>query len=155
MKTYESLSERQSINQYYTEDHQRLDDLFHEFTNLKASDRPAAEKSFGEFKAGLERHIVWEDEILFPAFEQKFGHLQGGPTAVMRLEHREIRKCLDAIARKLAEQNFDTDDEEARLVPALCVHNQKEESILYPMMDRMFSEQERVGMFSEMNIQST
>ena len=145
----------QSINQYYTEDHERLDDLFHEFTNLKASDRRAAEKSFGEFKAGLERHIVGEEEILFPAVEKKFGHLQGGPTVVMRLEHREIREYLDAIARKLAEHNFDTDNEEAGLVPVLCVHNQKEESILYPMMDRTFSEQERAAMFSEMNVPST
>jgi regulator of cell morphogenesis and NO signaling len=69
----------QSINRYYTEDHQRLDNLFHEFTNLKGSDRQAVKKSFGEFKAGLERHIVWGEEILFPAFEKKFGHSQGGP----------------------------------------------------------------------------
>ena len=144
----------QSINRHFTEDHDRLDDLFHEFTNLKASNPRAAEKSFGEFKTGLEWHIVWQEEILFPAFEKKFNHLHGGPTAVMRLEHREIRKYLDAIACKLAEQNFDTDDEEMRLVPVLCVHNQKEEGILYPMMDRMFSEQERAAMFSEMNIVS-
>ena len=142
----------QSINRHFTEDHQRLDDLFHEFTKLKASDRPEAEKSFGEFKAGLERHIVWEEEILFPAFDIKFGHLQGGPTTVMRSEHREIRKYLDAMARKLSEQNFDTDDDEARLIPVLCVHNQKEEAILYPAMDGLFSEQERAMMFSEMNI---
>jgi iron-sulfur cluster repair protein YtfE (RIC family) len=166
MKTYEPFFERrfaagqtdekrshtQSINQYYREDHDRLDDLFHEFTNSKASDRQVAEKSFGEFKAGLERHIVWEEEILFPAFEKKFNCVQGGPTEVMRLEHREIRKCLEAIARKLAEQNFDMDDEEGRLVPVLCLHNQKEEGILYPMMDRMFSEHERAALFSAMNV---
>ena len=143
-----------SIHQHYTEDHQRLDDLFHEFQNLKASDLRAAEKSFGEFKADLERHIVWEEEILFPAFEKKFGH-QGGPTAVMRFEHCEIRKYLDVIGRKLAEQNFHTDDEEMRLEAVLRAHNHKEESILYPMMDQVFSEQERAAMFLEMNIQST
>jgi hemerythrin-like domain-containing protein len=144
----------QSINQHYTKDHERLDHLLHEFTNLKASDRRAAEKSFGEFKAGLERHIVWEEEILFPAFEKKFGHLQGGPTAVMRLEHREIRKYLDAIARRLAEQDFHTDDEEISLALALSAHNHKEEGVLYPTMDRVFSEQEKGAMFLEMNIQS-
>lgn len=145
----------QSINQHYTEDHQRLDDLFHEFLNSKASDHRAAENSFDEFKAGLERHIVWEEEILFPAFEQKIGHLQGGPTAVMRMEHREIRKYLDAIARKLTEQNVHTDDDEMRLEAVLSAHNHKEEGILYPMMDRVFGEQERAAMFLEMNIQST
>ena len=175
MKTYESLPQQrvavgqadakscptqtdmqtQSINQLYTEDHQRLDDLFHEFTKLKASDRLTAEKSFGEFKAGLERHIVWEEEILFPAFEKKFERFEGGPTTVMRSEHREIRKYLDAIARKLAEQNFQTDEEEISLAMVLCAHNHKEEGILYPVMDRVFSEQERAAMFLEMNIQST
>ena len=50
--------ETQSINQHYTEDHQRLDDLFHEFQELKATDHWKAKKSFFEFKAGLERHIV-------------------------------------------------------------------------------------------------
>ncbi len=141
----------QSINQHYTEDHQRLDELFHKFKDLKAADRRRAEKTFHEFKAGLERRIVWEEEILFPAFEEKFGGFQDGPTGVMRLEHREIRKYLDAIAQKLAEKNFETDEEEMGLETVLCPHNQKEESILYPMMDQVFSEPDRAGMFSEMS----
>ena len=141
----------QSINQHYTEDHQHLDDLFHEFQRLKSTDLRNAEKIFYEFKAGLERHIVWEEEILFPAFEAKLGHLQGGPTAVMRLEHREIRKYLDAIARKLADESIETDEEEMGLEAVLCPHNHKEEGILYPMMDQMFSESERARMFSEMS----
>ncbi|HEX5398577.1 MAG TPA: hemerythrin domain-containing protein [Verrucomicrobiae bacterium] len=141
----------QSINQHYTEDHQHLDDLFHEFQNLKFTDCRKAEKVFYEFKSGLERHIVWEEEILFPAFEEKFNHLQDGPTTVMRLEHREIRKYLEAIAQKLAEENFETNDEEIRLEAVLCPHNHKEEGILYPMMDQVFSEPERAGMFLEMN----
>jgi regulator of cell morphogenesis and NO signaling len=60
------------------------------FTNSGSSKRPTPEnaiKNFEEFKAGLEQHIVWEEEILFPSFEQKFG-LPGGPTEVMRWEHR-------------------------------------------------------------------
>lgn len=141
----------QSINQHYTEDHQHLDDLFHEFQSLKSTDRRKAEKVFYEFKIGLERHIVWEENILFPAFEEKFNHLQDGPTAVMRLEHQEIRKHLDAIAGKLADENFETEADELELESVLCPHNHKEEGILYPMMDQVFSEQERAGMFLEMN----
>ena len=141
----------QSINQHYTEDHQRLDNLFHEFQELKSANRRKAEQVFHEFKADLERHIVWEEEILFPAFEEKFNHLQDGPTMFMRLEHQEIRKYLDAIAGKLAEENFETDDEEMRLEAILCPHNHKEEGILYPIMDHVFSEQERTGMFLKMN----
>lgn len=141
----------QSINQHYTEDHQQLDDLFHEFQSLKTADHRKAERLFHEFKTGLERHIVWEEEILFPAFEEKLNHLQDGPTAVMRLEHQEIRIHLNAMAGKLAEENFETDEDEQALEAVLCPHNHKEEGLLYPMMDHIFSEQERAGMFSKMN----
>jgi regulator of cell morphogenesis and NO signaling len=140
----------QSINQYYSEDHQHLDDLFHEFQSLKAIERRKAENAFYEFNAALERHIVWEEKILFPAFEEKFSQFQEGPTAVMRWEHQEIRKYLDAIAQKLLDENFETNEEEVGLETVLCPHNHKEEGILYPMMDQVFSEPERAGMFSEM-----
>jgi len=138
-----------SINRHYTEDHQRLDDLFHEYQALKSTDRRKAERVFNEFKTGLEQHIVWEEEILFPAFEGKLSQLQG-PTTVMRFEHQEIRKHLDSIALKLSEENFETSDEESQLESVLCPHNHKEEGILYPMMDQVFDEQERTGMFLKM-----
>jgi regulator of cell morphogenesis and NO signaling len=127
--------------------------LFHEFQRLKFTDRWKAEQVFREFKTGLERHIVWEEEILFPAFEEKLNHLQDGPTTVMRLEHQEIRKHLEAIAQKLVEESFETDEEELALETVLCPHNHKEEGILYPMMDQVFSERERAEMFLEMNNQ--
>lgn len=135
-----------SINEHFTEDHERLDELFHQFQTLKTSDRVKAVNDFLEFKSGLEKHIVWEEEILFPSFEKKFGHL-GGPTEVMRWEHREIRKYLDAIAAKLAQDDNDTDVEEMGLQSVLCPHNNKEESILYPMIDQVIGAEERAGIF--------
>lgn len=107
-------------------------------------------KAFGEFKAGLERHIVWEEEILFPSFEKRFGHLDG-PTAVMRREHQEINKWLNDIAQKLKQDDWKTEDEELGLRTVLCPHNQKEESILYPILDQVTGLQERKDIFSEMN----
>lgn len=139
-----------SINEHYTHDHDRLDELFHQFQTLKPSDRVQAANNFREFKAGLEQHIVWEEEILFPSFETKF-RLPGGPTEVMRLEHREIRKYLDAIADKLARDDFDTADEESGLLAVLCPHNQKEEGILYPMIDQVTRAEERAGIFARMS----
>ena len=41
-----------------------------------------------------------------------WGHLQGGPTAVMRWEHQQIRQFLDAIGLKLNQQDFVTEEEE-------------------------------------------
>ncbi len=64
-----------SINGPYTHNHGRLDELFHQFQTLKSPDRAKAVKHFQGFKTGLEQHIVWEEEILFPSFKKKFGHL--------------------------------------------------------------------------------
>lgn len=139
-----------SINEHYTQDHDRLDELFLQFQQLKATNRAVALQHFRDFKSGLERHIVWEEEILFPSFERRTGHT-GGPTEVMRWEHREIRKFLDAIAEKLAKEDFNTETEESGLQAVLCPHNHKEENILYPMIDQVTGEEERAEIFSKMN----
>lgn len=139
-----------SINDHYTHDHDRLDELFHQFQKLKSSDRATATRHFHEFKSGLEQHIVWEEEILFPSFEAKIG-LPGGPTEVMRWEHNEIRKYLDAIAEKLARADADTEVEEMGLQAVLCPHNHKEENILYPMIDQVTGAEERAAIFTRMN----
>ena len=57
-----------SITGNFEDDHARLDRLFQEFQGTKRHDLARAAVSFAEFKAGLERHIVGEEEILFPGF---------------------------------------------------------------------------------------
>ena len=141
---------RTSINEHYTQDHDRLDELFHQFQALKSSDHAKAARFFEEFKAGLEQHIVWEEQILFPAFEDKTGMVTG-PTEVMRWEHRQIRDFLNAIAEKLARDDFDTSDEESGLLAVLGPHNHKEENILYPMIDQVTGVEERADIFARMN----
>jgi iron-sulfur cluster repair protein YtfE (RIC family) len=88
---------QQPISIYYETDHDRLDDLFKNFQQLKRSDFSKAKQFFKEFKIGLQRHIIWEEEILFPLFEEKTGLKNGGPTEVMRLEHRQIKTHLETI----------------------------------------------------------
>ncbi len=139
-----------SIHQHYSEDHDRLDGLFRQFRELKAADGARARVLFGEFKSGLERHIVWEEEILFPAFENKTGITQG-PTQVMRIEHREIKGFLQAIAGKLDAGDFATDREEVGLLAVLGPHNEKEEGILYPMIDRVTDARDLDHIYDEMN----
>jgi len=139
----------QTINEHYTEDHERLDELFFQFKKLKSSDQARAKNNFAQFKSGLEQHMVWEEEILFPSFETKFGHV-GGPTEVMRWEHQEIRKYLDAISKKLAQGDWQTEAEELGLTSVLCPHNHKEESILYPMIDQVTQAEERKEIFARM-----
>ena len=139
-----------TVNQYYTEDHEHLHASFHRFQSLKAGEQDKAAEAFQEFKAGLERHILWEERILFPWYDQKLGHLRNCLTAVLRRDHGQILVYLDEISRKLAQGNFATDDEEASLEMVLRIHNQKEEDALYPAMDQILNDEQRAALFAAM-----
>ncbi len=142
--------DKQSIATYYETDHDRLDDLFKQFQASKRSDFVRAKDRFRQFKIGLQRHIVWEEEILFPIFEEHTGIKGTGPTAMMRSEHRQIGDFLEAIHRKVQHQDPESDAEESGLWELLGSHNQKEEQILYPMIDRLLGNQKRHDIFMRM-----
>jgi iron-sulfur cluster repair protein YtfE (RIC family) len=144
------LMETQSIATYYEADHDRLDDLFKQFQASKRSDFVRAKHCFRQFKIGLQRHIVWEEEILFPFFEKETAMKGGGPTEVLRSEHRQIRDFLEAIHSKVLHQDQESDAEESGLLELLGSHNQKEQQILYPMIDRLLGNQERQDIFMRM-----
>ncbi len=145
------MSEQKTISEFYEQDHDRLDELFKTFQKLKRSDFPKAKEAFKAFKFGLQRHIVWEEDVLFPLWEEKTGMSEGGPTFVMRAEHRQIGQQLEAIHDKVAEQNPDSDQEEQALVDLLGSHNMKEERVLYPAIDQVTSAEERETVFRNMN----
>lgn len=139
-----------TVDQYYTEDHKHLHASFHRFQSLKAGEQDRAAEAFREFKAGLERHILWEERILFRWYDHKLGHIRNCLTAVLRREHAQILVYLHDISRKLARGNFVTDDEEAGLETVLRIHNQKEEDALYPAMDQMLNDEQRAAVFVAM-----
>ncbi|OGQ47763.1 MAG: hypothetical protein A3H42_05390 [Deltaproteobacteria bacterium RIFCSPLOWO2_02_FULL_46_8] len=139
-----------TIAAYYEVDHNRLDELFEAFHLWKRKDFPKAKEFFREFKFGLQRHIVWEEEILFPLFEEKTGMRDCGPTAVMRMEHRQIKAALEAIHEKVKAKNPDSDTDEEQLISILSQHNQKEENILYPGIDHALQNDERKQVFQKM-----
>lgn len=139
-----------TISTYYADDHDRLDGLFGQFQSTKGNDPTRALEMFEEFSAGLERHIVWEEDILFPLFEAHTGMCDAGPTAVMRHEHRLIRQFLDVIGRRLRQGDTATDTDEAGLLTILGEHNFKEEHVLYPAIDQLLSARERDDVFVRM-----
>jgi regulator of cell morphogenesis and NO signaling len=145
------MSGQNTISTFYEQDHDRLDELFKTFQQLKRSDFAKAKEVFKDFKSGLQRHIVWEEDLLFPLWEEKTGMSEGGPTFVMRAEHRRIGQQLEAIHDKVAEQNLDSDQEEQVLLDLLGSHNMKEERVLYPAIDQVTSEEEREIVFRNMN----
>ena len=137
------------ITDFMAQDHDRLDAIFRKFRIQKNTNLSEAEKLFSEFKAGLERHIVWEEEILFPLFESRTGMREVGPTAVMRMEHRQIKEHLEKIRAMIAGKDTATITQENSLIQILTAHNEKEEGVLYPWFDDSLSTREREEAFSK------
>lgn len=138
------------VTQYYESDHDRLDELFRAYQQHKRTDHEKAKELFRQFKFGLQRHIVWEEEILFPLFESRSGLTSNGPTYIMRSEHRQIGKHLEAIHEKVNASDPESDYDEQMMLNILELHNQKEEHILYPAIDRLISDEEREKVFKTM-----
>ncbi len=138
------------LSEYFEADHDRLDELFNNFQRTKRTDYPAAKESFKQFKFGLQRHIVWEEDILFPLFENKTGMKDAGPTFVMRMEHRQIGDYLEDIHKKVQAADPESDEEEKQLLAVLSLHNQKEENILYPAIDNLTSDADKQAAFQKM-----
>jgi regulator of cell morphogenesis and NO signaling len=131
------------------QDHDRLDQLLDTYRRLKRKDFAAAKQAFREFKFGLQKHIIFEETVLFPLFEDKSGMRGYGPTVVMRAEHRQIGALLEALHDKVRRQDVESEREEEELRQALFLHNQKEENVLYPTLDRLTTEEERAKAFQK------
>ena len=138
-----------TITAYFEQDHDRLDALLTTFHEVKRKDFALAKERFREFKFGLQRHIVWEEDLLFPLWEQHSG-ITEGPTAVMRAEHRKIGAALEALHAKVGDADPQSDGEEEALIALLEAHNLKEERVLYPAIDQTLTDAERQGLFARM-----
>ncbi len=141
------MSQTPTIRSFFEEDHDRLDHLFVSARAQRESDPAQARGAFAQFRAGLERHIVWEEQVLFPIWEQKTGMAQVGPTAVMRAEHRQIHHLLDRVQATLSEQTAESAAVAQALGDLLASHNMKEERVLYPAIDQAVSAEERAAVF--------
>jgi len=145
--TATTASYEPTVTGYLSWDHDRLDALLEQATTLvRAGDLVAALAKYTDFAHGLRRHIRLEEEVLFPAFEQATGMVQG-PTTVMRMEHREILDTLSDMQLSLAGKDA-AGFEAARndLLAVLQNHNVKEERILYPGTDRALGIDQRTAL---------
>jgi hemerythrin-like domain-containing protein len=127
-----------TVTGYLQTDHERLHAIAAEVNRLAgAGSLDAARARFADFVSGLKRHIDVEERLLFPTFEERTG-MTGGPTAVMRVEHADIRECMARVTAALMGKDAPgarraLDD----LASFLATHNLKEERVLYPTTDRV------------------
>lgn len=117
-------------------DHDRLDDLLRETKEALRRGEPAgAAERFAAFRAGLERHMAAEEEVVFPEIERTAGTAAHGQLQVMVAEHGELRRRIDEVAAALAADPPPADRTAriAVLTALLAAHNGKEESLVYPL----------------------
>jgi hemerythrin-like domain-containing protein len=143
------------ISEFLTHQHTRCDTHFAEAETAVAEARwDRAIAAFQTFRKDTLHHFDLEEGRVFPAFEARTG-MVGGPTAVMRAEHQQLRDMLQAMGQALNNR-----DSEAylglseTLLMLMRQHNLKEENILYPMLDQVLDGDEAALLDDPAPIQS-
>ena len=126
---------------FFAQDHRDCDSRWAELEGLLDSgNSDAANQAWREFDDGMRRHFAMEEDVLFPAFDARSGMGGGGPTAMMRMEHQQMRGLLDQIGTAMSsgdtEEALDLGD---TLLMVIQQHNVKEEGMLYPMAENMLA----------------
>lgn len=130
-----------TISSFLTADHRACDEEFANMENAVAKeDWNNANTLFEKFSKDLEHHFSMEEDVMFPAFEQRTG-MMGGPTQVMRMEHDQMRgvvsQMLGALENKDKNNFFGVSES---LMMLMQQHNMKEEQMLYAMADQHLGE---------------
>ncbi len=135
------------IFDFFEKDHREIDALF---LDLRFKALAEYRGIFEEYDRRLERHIVWEETILFPALAQKNPMFKEGPIRVMLIEHKEIRQEKAAVIQALKKADLsDAKIHEKALASILSHHNAKEEQVLYPACDRFLEDKDVADIFSK------
>lgn len=120
--------------------HHNCDQLFAQAeASVAKSQWESATTDFECFLTAMERHFSLEEQILFPQVEDHLGHT-GGPTAVMRMEHQQMRQIFTEMAESITAHDTESYLGLAEtLLMLMQQHNAKEEQILYPLSDNLLS----------------
>lgn len=137
-----------SITQTLTHVHRECDEFFVGAENAVVKNNwDEALRLFHQFRGAMEQHLQNEEQVLFPAFEQRSGISQHGgisigPTQMMRMEHVPMRELLQAMETSLAERSRQQYlGQSETLLTLMQQHNVKEENVLYPMTDRVLADE--------------
>ncbi len=136
-----------NVSGFYERDHREMDEKFNTYRELKREDFEEARDYFIVFYEELNRHIEWEEEILFPKLEEKVGE---GFTETMKVEHDQIQEVLESLNETVHKGEPTSDAMDERLLKFLEPHNQSEEIVVYPAADKYLETEEIEELFSEM-----
>ncbi len=112
-------------------------------------------RAFSEFSLGLNSHMQMEEQILFPAIEERTGMRDAGPTAAMRTEHARFRKILARLTKALEWESCEAITRMLQSEPTtpedlFNSHDLREERVLYPMADRLIAPEDKLKLIRAM-----
>ena len=129
-----------TISSYLEIDHEHCATLFAQVRDaVRARLWKEADLGFADFADALERHLQIEEQVVFGAFEEAVGNA-GAATGMLRAEHQSIRGMVRRLSASLEARApsayFDHADT-LRIV--LHAHSEKEEGVLYPLIERVLA----------------
>jgi len=141
----------ETVTAYLGWDHARIDSLLRMAADAVGEGRfEDAAREYERFETRLLRHLRVEDELLFPVFEARSG-IVGGPTSVMRDEHRLVRRALTLMRGGVGGREAGAFRDGLRFFESVMPdHNAKEEHILYPTLDGLLNGAERAALVARL-----
>jgi regulator of cell morphogenesis and NO signaling len=138
------------IRDYISDDNDRLDGVFKVFRDFGGANAKTARDLLHVLMAGIDRHIRWEEDILFPLFENRLGMEDRGPTAAMRDDHRKMKEVLQSLHGLVIQNGTDDGDLDRELAELLAGHQRRGEESFYPMLDHSLSDAEKLDAYTRM-----
>jgi len=138
------------IKDFMIQDHQRLDQALEGFVGISTNDPTLKMELFHRVRAVLERHMAWEEEILFPCIERRSGMHMPGPSALVQFQHQRIKALLEKLSIQIANKEKEVDESQKELIALLTLHAEEEKRVLYPWIDLCLCEEDREKVLEKM-----
>ncbi|MGB7624859.1 MAG: hemerythrin domain-containing protein [Terriglobia bacterium] len=113
--------------------------------------KPSFENGLAFFNRDVAIHFKKEEDALFPAMEKYLGR-EGGPIAVMLNEHKQHNSLLRELGGAIAAGNLAVlRSTWESFYSLLTMHILKEDSVLFPMAERLLVEGEWIEVAQKMD----
>ena len=144
--------------------HRRLDESFLDHQRaLMRLDLDYAESLLGQYEAELLAHIRDEEELMLPLYRERVSAPVGGAAEIFVGEHEKLRQFLILFREYIAKIRTMNDRERGALFlidsqhlfkRLLVHHDTRERKMLYPLLDQVTTEAERVDLFAKLELKA-
>jgi len=118
----------------FEDQHKSINRVFKEYQDQKVADIKKAKELFSIFAKNLQKHMLWEERVLFPILAKDNHGNHSHAIEIIKDEHRKILQLLRDLYMKVS-KNEESSKEEENLINALIKHEEFEDDVLYPAID--------------------